>query len=317
MIKVGYFEESPKLLEVESFLREHFEVNFIKSKLDLEKISKHDWLSKEDPFADLDLVFLSPEFSLKILGHFPRIPEEMREAGYADFLIRQNGRMWPRNFLYPELRREIVQTNSQLNTHAVAYLAGAIWDLKFFVSVAAGLGFKKMILVPIIKDIEILNLIASSETKSASLNSFEKEETKYLEQGEFLENFFLEINRMYLGTEIKIMSETEITLQPNNGSILIAKVHPEKDEEILQNIVYLNFLGKDSLIVDLFYTTHESVLIDEAKTVGISTIFGRDVFLKSFYSVLKILLPNFLNREAYIERVNQYLNQNQRTTSRS
>ena len=54
-----------------------------------------------------------------------------------------------------------------------------------------------------------------------------------------------------LASSGKYLSETEMTMQPNNGSIIINTLSHETESHILEDLPYLNYIKKEGLVVDL------------------------------------------------------------------
>lgn len=222
---------------------------------------------KQDPLVFLkpqgfDGLLLHPEFSEILFPASPRIAAEIMEAGFADSMIRENSKVWLRCFLREALRLLILKKSPRLDSHSVAYITGSDPMARMAAVVAAQLGFEKLVVV-----------------------------SSFAEQAQqFVEN----LKRLFFGLNVKILGENELTLQPNNGSLLLNTLSKEQNAVILEDLTYLNFLKKDGLVVDIPLDCEGNSLLDEALHVGIPLIDGVDVWgHRDFLFLQSLLGDNF------------------------
>ncbi len=222
--------------------------------LEIESTSPEELLQR----TDFDALLFDQELSDQILPLATRAPAEIVETGMADSLIREREKVWLRCFVRESLRLLIMQKAASLDTHAVCYITGTGGLARMAAVVASQLGYQKMILV-------------AMDREKADL---------------FCQN----LQKLFFGLSFEILQESELTLQPNNGSLLLNTAVPDKDPEIMEDLTYLNYLKKDGLVVDLPNSFLINSLMEEAIHVGIRTLPGSELWAARDFLFLKSLL---------------------------
>lgn len=249
----------------ENEVRKNFWTEMFKTEVDLE----FEWRSLppeliSDPVNELKAMkdwsafLIAPIFSKQIMIPWPKIPEEVIEAGLTDAAIKQQGQWWFRCFLKQALIEMIVKKAPQLDTHQQVYVTGSDTMAHMCVTAAIQMGFKKIAVVA-----------REAEDAQAIIADLQKR--------------FFGINLMYI-------RDSELTLQPNNGSLLLNTIDSESGEAILDDLPYMNFLDHGGLVVDLAYPNSVKALVEEAEHVGVLHLDGFEViayrdflFLKSVF----------------------------------
>lgn len=252
----------------------NFEIEF--SELDFSQIQMNDWIQNANPFGSLQLIFLSPQVSDWILEKYPQLPEGLREAGFADCLLLQERKIWPRPIFAEEMKKLAISRAPQLNTHQKAYIAAHGAFLKLAISLAVGLGFKKIVI-----------LCADVEVASRELG---------------------DMQRILLGAEIVLMPEGDLTLQANDGSLLISDVNESTQKGLLNDLCYFNFLSRQGLVIDLNYSRQSTLLELEAQTIGVKSLNFFEVFWQSLFVIGRYQKWIQLNSQTYFEKIRQMRN---------
>lgn len=222
--------------------------------------------------SDLDGLLVSPEFSNILLAHSSRLPSDVVEAGLTDALIRADGKIWLRCFFREALRSLIFRHAPNLDTHSVCYVTGLDGWGRACAVVAIQLGFRRLMVIS----------HAEGECDEAIAS----------------------LQRHFFGLEIKTLPESELTLQPNNGSLLFNTVTSESESGILENLTYLNFLKKEGLVADVAPLFRENSLMEEAAHVGVRRVSGLEIFAIRDHLFLKALAPQelSLSEDEYLAR---------------
>lgn len=214
-------------------------------------------------------IWLSLNMSKLLLSQWPQLPTEVGETGVTDILLRQDGAWWFRCFLREALREAVIRRAPKLDTHSLAYIIGSGELAGLGASVAIQLGFRRLIMV--------------------------------CSDGEEARQLALRIQKKFFGLELVLILESQLTLQPSNGSLLINTLGASSGAAVLNDLPYLNFLKKDGLVVDLPYPDSLDQLVDEAKHVGISYIRGGEVLgLRDFLFLKSMMKSEFsVSRDVY------------------
>ncbi|MGZ5279398.1 MAG: hypothetical protein ACXWC9_05625 [Pseudobdellovibrionaceae bacterium] len=143
MIRVGEFSAEPFALR-KKFWLEKLKLPVQWVDFSGEHLASPEALLKTD---EVDGVLMPPMYSDLMLAGSTRIPTEVREAGYVDSVIRQNGVMWARCYFREALHQLILEKASKLDTHAIAYITGSDPLARLSTVVAIQMGFQKIVLI--------------------------------------------------------------------------------------------------------------------------------------------------------------------------
>jgi hypothetical protein len=87
-----------------------------------------------------------------------------------------------------------------------------------------------------------------------------------------------ELLRQYFQVEITGIPENELTLQPNNGSLLVNTQMHSENETLLEDLSYLNFLKAEGLVIDFDASSQEHNLLNEALNIGDKVVHPFELF---------------------------------------
>jgi hypothetical protein len=213
--------------------------------------------------AEVDGVLMPALHSEIFLSGSARIPTEVREAGVVDSIIRQNGTMWIRCFLREALHQLILERASRLDTHSIAYVTGSDSIARLCIVVAVQMGFQKIVLI--------------SESQDEA------------------QNLVQQLQKLFFSLEFTVLHESELTLQPNNGSLLLNTLSADIGSVVFEDLTYLNFLKKEGLVVDLPMGALTNPLLDEAEHVGIRHLASGEIWGLRDLLFLRTLSPQILS----------------------
>lgn len=216
-------------------------------------------------------LLLAPTTAALFIQMWPKLPSEVVETGFADAVFYDQKQWWFRSFLKESMRQLIIEKSPQLDTHSLAYVTGSEATARLCAAVVAQMGFRRITFIA--RDQDAIQLLVDR------------------------------LQRMYFDLEVKILKDTELTLQPSNGSILLNCLAADSGEAMLDDLPYLNFLKKDGLVVDLPYPQGVKHLTEEADHVGIRHVDGFELcVLRDFLFLQSLLGKAFaLSREEHRE----------------
>lgn len=217
-----------------------------------------------------DFLVIDEELSDLLMAQFPNIPSEVREIGLADGLLRQANKYWPRNMEAVALHELIIETLPNLDTHSIAYVTGSTGLSQMCISLAIKLGFQ--------------NVVVISEDAKAAMARVEA------------------IKKLFFNININVLDDTELTLQPNNGSILFNCLGAGMQASLFNDLTYLNFISKKGLVIHLPFSTEENDLINEAQHVGIASLAGVKILARRDYNLLNFFKKPDLDFNSYLEK---------------
>jgi hypothetical protein len=200
----------------------------------------------------VDCIFLPTTMSDSLIQVASVISEEVKEMGFVDCILLQNSKNWLRCFLAQALRQSIIDEHSTLNTHQAAFVTdGGAWT-HLCCSLLMQMGFK--------------NIVILSEDVDSSQSKFKSTQAKYF------------------GSQISYLSFDKLTEQPSHASVLINLLDSTEKPELYGDLLYLNFLKRDSLVIDLFSDQVTSALTEESVVAGVHSFTGLLVLaLRDFY----------------------------------
>lgn len=205
-----------------------------------------EWAETEQ--SPIDGVIVDPNQSSKELEHLRRIPRDILLLKYFDFLKFEDGVFWPRALALESLRQVILRRVPEgLDLRAWALVTGTAPLARAALGIIFHLGFRQARLI----------YDAPEEMNALQLKS--------------------DLEKYYFGLKISLQKTNELTLQPNNGSILINTVDLEANKEMLETLLYLNFLHRPGMIVDMPFHLQNGPLIEEGHESGFETVAGCEV----------------------------------------
>ncbi|MFN7825746.1 MAG: hypothetical protein ACK5P6_10335 [Pseudobdellovibrionaceae bacterium] len=179
------------------------------------------------------------------LDQFSSLPSQVRALRAFDSMICGRQVCLPRLLTIDSLREGIVAHKPNLKVSHGAVISGTGVLAKVAVAVLMDLGYR---------------------------------EVRFI-HGDLVEfqNLSQDLSRMLLGVQLFFIEEEKLTQMPAEGSILLNTSLGDGSPQIFEDLSYLNFLQKDSLVVNLVESQHEELLLSEAKLLG-AQVYGYEEF---------------------------------------
>lgn len=236
-----------------------------------------EWLDAESNQANGVLIDAeNSEFVLTDLRHIPR---EVLLVRHVDFIERDGQKLWPRSLLTQSLRQIVLRRAKSLDLRAWGLVTGVSPAARAALVSVFDLGYRQVRLVH---------------------NEPEEEAAQVLKA---------DFEKFCFGLHIELQRRGELTLQPNNGSILVNVCDLKADADLLQTLLYLNFIHRPGLIVDLSATEVEGALLKEGQISGFDTVAGFEAQAEWDYSLLHLLkIPVGLSVNEYHQRWREKIN---------
>lgn len=206
---------------------------------------------------DLNLVFVPESSSAWLLNQLQKNSSEVQILGTCDTLVRNHEGSWPHNVTSEILRSHLMQRAPKLNNRSQAYVTGEGARSQTVVGVLIQMGFAK------------INWVSEDPDR--------------------LQKSCDEMKRKFFNVVLEPMRNSELTLQPNNGSILVNTVESKSNPVFMQDLCYLNFIQKGGVVVDLDLTNGFTTLLEEARHVNHQVIQGSEVLWSVGRKLLQFL----------------------------
>lgn len=231
-----------------------------------------EWVSRREEAHHGILV--APDKPIEPIESLKRMTRDILLLGYYDFLKIEDGILWPKAIAQRCLRPLILRRCPALDLRAWALVTGVQATSRLALESVFQLGFRQVRLV-------------HGEGQNGEAQKIQTELQKFL-----------------FGFKITLQKRDDLTLQPNNGSILINVVDLTQDAPLRETLLYLNFLHRPGVILDLPFQAQDSDLISEARVSGFDAISGKEARGAWDYALLEELglLPHLkLSAAAYAE----------------
>lgn len=214
---------------------------------------------------DALVVLLDPSRSEEILAKYSNRSQDLELLRVVDCLVFEGGRLWP-HCLYRKAFQEVVYDKSPaLDTSLRCYVAGDHPLIPVALESFSRLGYSQF------------HWIAGDA--AAVTPTIER------------------MRRFLIGMKINLLKSSELNLQANNGSLILNGITAEKDQAILDDLAYLNFLQPPGLILDLEASEIVDWGVSEEDGRGFPIVTRKDL-LKVYDSVLMKSLTTILANQS-------------------
>lgn len=205
------------------------------------------------------------------------VPREVLLIRHLDVIDHTGGKVWPRSLLSLAIRQIVLRSSRGLDLRAWALVTGTSPLSRAALLSAFEVGYRMVRLVH-----------ADGEEAAA-------------------EKIRADFEKFCFGLKIQPQKRAELTLQPNNGALLINVEDLALDEDLLQTLLYLNFLHRPGLVLDFSSQPgSESALLREARLSDFETVSGFRVRTEwDFIFLQSLKLAPGLNAEEYHARASE------------
>jgi hypothetical protein len=168
---------------------------------------------------DALVILVDPAESSKAFQHYRRFAKDAEQLGVIDTVFFEGNRYWP-NVIYKAAFGDLVFSKvPSLNIKLRCYLAGDHALIEPAIFALSKLGYSDIVWI-------------TREPESARTR-------------------IDRIQRMLLGLNLTTIDTSELTLQSNNGSLILNGVTDLEEIDLLDDLAYLNFLQPPGMIIDL------------------------------------------------------------------
>jgi len=217
--------------------------------------------------------------SAEVLPLVKGVPRRIGEVQCMDVLHKDaQGNWWPECYYREALHEGITQAAEDLDTSAVAYITGEGSLMRVAMSVLVQLGYRT------------INLVLENPDELTALSDTFK--------------------RLFFDTEINFLRNTDLTLQKNDGTILVNTMDLAQHKELSDDLTYLNFIYGVGLVVDTQGEQLTNPVIEEAKHVGLRVLGGDHLQAVADHRVLKSILPTLtISLPQYHQKWREFIQQ--------
>lgn len=203
-----------------------------------------EWIERnEAEQAENSIEILTGWDSEDHLLRLKNVPREVVLTRHLDVIERTAGKIWPRSLLPTALKQIVLRSSKGLDLRDWALVTGTSSVSRAALISVFELGYRMVRLVH-----------ADGEEDKA-------------------ERIRRDYEKFCFGLKILPQKRAELTLQPNNGSLVVNVEDLTQDEDLLQTLLYLNFLHRPGLVIDLTGDQGvESALLKEARLSGFETV---------------------------------------------
>jgi len=248
-------------------VEEFQKMEFIDAHPDKEELKKN----HSELFQNMDAAFISEEYSGAFFEIFQNVTRRILEGRKIDSLFKTESGIWPQCLMREALHELIIQKASRLDTQMRAYVTGSGASMRVALAMLVQLGFSE------------INIV--------------------VDEPEMAQSILSEVNKTFLLVNFHVLRNTDLTLQPNNGSLLINTVRLEEKGELIEDLSYLNFISLDGLVVDLNLQPVSNQLMEEAGNVGLKILSGIELqgymdwlFLKRLFGHVSLTSAQYLQK---------------------
>lgn len=264
MKKIYFLQPDSNHLQSRTYLKKYFKYDDLE--IEFEDIQDPDELKllvvKNIQSIDVQSFRISYDFSQEIITQISTLPQEVRIHQVADSFYFENEKWWPKLIFMQTVRDSIVHSLKGLNNRQPGYILGDGLYAQLMAHVLFDLGFQKIILVGYRRD--------------------------NLGQAQHLQQYFL-------GMDLRLISAERLNLEASEGSVLINTLIESDIMEILEEVVYFNFLNNQAAVIDIHLSSKKSELIHEAELAHFKTLSGQKIHARlEFNHLVKMgLVPEW------------------------
>lgn len=209
----------------------------------------------------------------RILSYEPAL---MMSLGAADSLVLSGDQWWTRSALFEALQKLLRQYAGQLNFTAEALIVGAGSAAKIAIAALVKIGFKRF---------KITN--------------------RFLDQGLSL---IADLKKIYFGVHFEFTPVNQLIMLAGVHSIMVNTTPAGPQNELIQELLYFNFLEPGGEVWDFSLAGSETPLLLEAQHIGTKIVHGYEI--ASWVDVIwsEWTFGCQLDREEYMGKLIELLN---------
>jgi shikimate 5-dehydrogenase len=180
---------------------------------------------------------ISGTLGQRALENYENVPIAAKLVGAIDAIVQESpGEWWPRNFLAEGLQRAIVSDVKTLNIGSTAFILGTGWEARSVVAALSRIGFRRF-------------TISDHDEKGG-------------------DEFIRTLHRNHFDVEFQFIPRKMITQLPSVHSFGVNTLVKGRDEGVLEELVYFNYLEMGGVWLDLPLVPMNAALAEEADAAG-------------------------------------------------
>lgn len=215
----------------------------------------------EDLNSSSDLVLVNPTMSFQIYPLLTMHTTNVRLTQCLDSFMPENGKWYPRLFLFDALRELIVERIRNIDRRFGGYIIGDSDEVRIAAAVLVNVGLKQIILIG-------------------------EDEQKCQDHAQVL-------RRNFLGIDFRVLPAHAITTTNLMGSLVVNTIDLQLASQLATDLAYFNYLNPTGVIIDMHFANEDGPLVREAVKAGIQAHRCFEVYA---YRDLQIMLHFFPKR---------------------
>lgn len=191
--------------------------------------------------AEADLCKVDSSLSSAVLAHLQYQPDLVRTLQAVDFIVKEQNKWFPRNFLYQALRKNLVEKGRGIDSRDPAFIVGYEEEAVVAAAVLVNMGFQKIY----ITGNNLLKL---------------KEKTELL-------------LRAYFGVQFFTIPSDHLTAQTIGAGVVINTMKVDLDKDLLRDMSYFNFMRRNGYVIDINMFPYPNPLLEEAERAALRVVY--------------------------------------------
>lgn len=206
--------------------------------------------------AKVNGIFVNPDDSDEFYRRSRQIVRQVEESRFIDFIELNAKGLRPLSQARQFGAELLVRGSRSLDTGLRAYVTGNGPWARLFALIAIEKGFSDVRLV-----------------------------VKELEEAQILIDDF---KKFCFGVNFEAIRHADLTLQANNGALLVNTIDPHSDPELAADLAYLNYLSPSALVIETHESSEANPLVEEARHSRLALLDGATVQGFVEFNALKI-----------------------------
>lgn len=244
----------------------------IENEVDFLEVSRDDFAEAlEEATQKYDLLRIGAGLGELVVQHYPFSSERINILQTADVLLPIGDKWWTRSATFHGLQKCVSENGGGVDTELKVLIAGAGAISRAIIATFIKMGFKSF---------NVTN-----------------------HQEEPVHTLINDLKKYYFGIEFNYVPMDQLILLTGNHSVVANSTPFMKENTLLNELYYFNYLAKNGLVIDFDLRQRETPYIQEARAINARTIQGFDIASWADTQWVKWSFNYELNREDYHTRL--------------
>lgn len=191
----------------------------------------------------------------------------IRNLSTADTFLKRGSQKVLKSFLYESLHLILMRNSQFFKPEDPALVVGAGAAAKTACGVLVQVGYKEILIT-----------------------------NQYAEEAQ---NLIEDLKKIFFHVKFDFVQPEKLVNLSGNQSILINTTPVVKENTLLEELYYYNFLRADGMVIDLYFTKDVTPLVQEARQIGIRFVQGFETALLTDYLFAKEIFGLKATQEEY------------------